>query len=143
MEAGLSPLEGNVGKSDTDFKETEGPANLHHGPAGLRGPFASVSEVGEKPRPAAQRAPGKRSASGLSWRRRRCGYSQFFCTNAGRQRAFGHRGEEKRGKVATVATGTISTNEEALLDIQHRERWPKFLKPAVELERRSLGAAFS
>ena len=62
---------------------------------------------------------------------------------ASRPRAFGHRGEERRGNVATVATGTISTNEEALLDIQHRERWPKFLKPAVELERRSLGAAFS
>ena len=49
----------------------------------------------------------------------------------------------RRGNVATVATETISTNEEALLDIQHRERWPKFLKPAVELERRSLRAAFS
>ena len=52
-------------------------------------------------------------------------------------------GRKDRENVATVVTGTIGTNEEALLDIQHRERWPKFLKPAVELERRSLGAAFS
>jgi hypothetical protein len=52
-------------------------------------------------------------------------------------------GRKDRGNVATVATGTISTNEEALLDIQHWDRRPKFLKPALELERRSLGVAFS
>jgi hypothetical protein len=40
-------------------------------------------------------------------------------------------------------TGKNGTDEEELRDIQRRERWPKFLKPAIELERRSLGAAFS
>ena len=51
LEADRSPLEGNVGKSDTDFKETEGPANLHHGLAGLRGSFANLSEVRKNPGP--------------------------------------------------------------------------------------------
>jgi hypothetical protein len=49
MEENLSPLERNVGKSNTDFKETEGPANLHHSLAGLRGSFALLSEVGKNP----------------------------------------------------------------------------------------------
>ena len=91
MEADLSPLEGNVGKSNTDFKETEGPANLHHGLAGLRGSFASLSEVGKNPGPQlSEFEESRRHAVRLV----ATAVVVALCTpalTASRQRAFGHR----------------------------------------------------
>ena len=81
FEADLSPIEGNAGKSDTDFKETEGAANLHHGLADLRGSFASLSEVGKNPGPQLSELEESRRRAGPIGVDRRCGRPKFFRTN--------------------------------------------------------------
>ena len=113
FEAEFSPIEGNAGKSDTDSKETEWPANFHHALADLRCSFAALAEVGKKPQPAAQRARGKQTAGGSIGGERRCGDSDSPEPTAGRQHAFGHRWHEK-SECRQVATGTNGTDEEEL-----------------------------
>ena len=120
-----------MGKSNTDFKETEGPANLHHGLAGLRGSFANLSEVRKNLGPKLSEFEESRRRAGPIGGDRRCGDSDSLAPTAGRQHAFGHRWQEKR-ECRQVATGTNGTDEEELRDIQRRERWPKVLEPAVD-----------
>ena len=102
MEADLSPLRGTRARATSDFKETEEPANLHHGLAGLRDSFATLSEVRKNPGPKLSEFEESRRHAGRLVATAVVVTLKFSCTTAGRQQALGHRWH---GNVASSPRG--------------------------------------